>query len=116
MPPGLTEAARVFVTNHTDQTVSDIDAANIKVIATIPLGGATRVGGVAVNPVSGLVYVTLQDEHAVAVIDGITNRFLWHIPVGRFPTGVGIEPELNRIYSDDECPHIACAHQSTCWY
>jgi YVTN family beta-propeller protein len=75
----------VYVTNAASDTVSVIDTATKKVVATVPVGE---------NPFS--VAVTSDGKHAyvtnVSVIDTASNTVAVTVPVGSHPVGVGIVP------------------------
>jgi len=81
---------------NADGTISVIDTATQHVVATYPLGG---VGGmIASNPVSGLMYVTLPGQDAVAVFNPATGQVLATIPVGSDPRDIAVDAKNNRIY------------------
>ena len=54
--------------------------------------------GVAVNPVTDMIYVTNYDSNTTSVIDGKTNNVIHTLPVGDYPTGVAVNPDTNMIY------------------
>jgi uncharacterized repeat protein (TIGR01451 family) len=88
-------------------TGNDIDIAAIPGpawVATLDLPGAVSAGeeGIAVNPVTGRVYVTdgagdqlfvLQDSTTPAQISLVAT-----VPVGDNPQGVGVNVETNKVY------------------
>src|SRR5690606_21909227 len=55
--------------------------------------------GVAVNPVTNLVYVANSLDDTVTVIDGSTNEVIEAVTVGNGPYGVAVNPNTNRIYA-----------------
>ncbi|QRP45437.1 YncE family protein [Amycolatopsis sp. FDAARGOS 1241] len=79
-------------------------------VATAALAGSARaeqvrvvdVGGaltaVAVNPVTGLVYVTDSNSGTVAVLDPNAGRVITLIPVGGKPSDVAVDSAANRVY------------------
>lgn len=54
--------------------------------------------GIAVNPVTGLVYVANMGAGTVAVLDGATERLVTTIAVGPAPTGIDVNPRTNQVY------------------
>ncbi|WP_072498642.1 YncE family protein, partial [Mycobacterium tuberculosis] len=53
----------------------------------------------AVNPVTGLVFVTNFDSNTVSVIDPTTNTVTGSpITVGTAPTGVAVNPVTGEVY------------------
>jgi YVTN family beta-propeller protein len=69
-----------------------------KVIATVRSAGP--IGDIEVNVSTNRVYFVNPDTEAgtIGVLDGITNRIIARINVGRLPTQLGINPQTNRIY------------------
>jgi YVTN family beta-propeller protein len=53
---------------------------------------------VAVNPLSGDVYVTNFSDGTVSVISGRTGTVTATIPVGNGPVGVAVNPPAGAIY------------------
>jgi YVTN family beta-propeller protein len=73
------------------------------VAATIALGGPdpdTFSGpfGVDVNPATDVVYVSVQDQDLVAVIDGSTNTLTTTIPVAGSPYGLAVDAPTGNVY------------------
>ena|GEM_PF-1176489 len=66
-------------------------------IATIPVGNFPY--GVAVNPITNMVYVTNQGSNSVSVIDGKTNSVVSTIPIGSIPYDLAVNPITNKIYA-----------------
>jgi YVTN family beta-propeller protein len=86
--------------NLLDNTVSLIDGASNRVVATIPVGSEPV--SVGVNPTTNRIYVTNSNSSTMSVIDGASNRVVATIPVGTDPSGVGVNPTTNRIYVANE--------------
>ncbi len=91
---------RVYVANGLDGTVSVIDGAENSVVATVPLPKGTAAEGIAVNPVTGLVYAIglLSSGSTLSVIDESTNQVTTSIAVGSEPEQVAVNPTTNRVY------------------
>jgi YVTN family beta-propeller protein len=70
-----------------------------KVTATVPVGDGPF--GVAVNPISGRVYVANRDDDSVSVIDPLTNTVAATVPVGRGPIGAAVNPLTSQVYVAD---------------
>jgi YVTN family beta-propeller protein len=95
------DGSRLYVTNNQDFTVSVIDTqagAIGAVIATLQAGHG--VSGVAVNPISGKVYVTRAGYNGedVLVFDPVTYALTKIIPVGAGPNGLGVTPDGSQLY------------------
>jgi YVTN family beta-propeller protein len=102
------DGTHAFVTNQFDNTVSVIDTANNKVVATIPVGSFAT--GVAITPAGThptepvdrrhptSAYVTNQLDGTVSVIDTANNTVVATIPVQVDPSGVAITPDGTRAY------------------
>jgi YVTN family beta-propeller protein len=65
-------------------------------VRVVDVGGAPS--AVAVNPVTGLVYVTDPASGTVAVLDPGSARLVAVIPVGGAPSDVAVDPAANRLY------------------
>src|SRR3989442_10814427 len=71
-------------------SVSVIDTASYKVVATIPVGQYPA--GVAITPNGAFAYVANFDSNNVSVIDTATNAVVATVPVGIGPLGVAVAP------------------------
>ncbi len=67
-------------------TVSKIDLATRKVVATIKTGKGSH--GVVTSPDNKLVYVTNMYDNTVSVIDNTTNKVIATVKVGKTPNGI----------------------------
>ncbi|MFF4592662.1 YncE family protein [Amycolatopsis sp. NPDC001319] len=65
-------------------------------VSVVDVGG--RLTAVAVNPVTGLVYVTDSNSGSVAVIDPAAGRVTTIITVGGKPSDVAVDSAANRVY------------------
>ncbi len=54
--------------------------------------------GVAVNPVTNLIYVSNYNDQTVSVIDGTQNTITATIPVPGYPAGIGVNSATDTIY------------------
>jgi YVTN family beta-propeller protein len=82
-----------YVTNESDNTVSVIDMATNKVVATVPVGSNPY--GVAVTPDGKHAYVANDSSNTVSVIDRATNTVEATITVGTEPVGAAVTPDGN---------------------
>ena len=78
----------VFISNGKDGTVSAIDTATNKVVATIPVG--KRPWNMAITPDGKKLYVANGRSNSVTVIDAESNKVLKEVAVGELPWGVVI--------------------------
>jgi YVTN family beta-propeller protein len=87
---------RAFVTNAGDNTVSVVDLAARKLIATIGTGRYPH--GLRMSPDGREVYVANVQDGTVSVIDTDRLTELARIPVGTTPVQVGFTPDGSRVY------------------
>jgi YVTN family beta-propeller protein len=97
-----------YVTNVDDNTVSVINTANNKVVATISVGGFPD--AVATTPDGTHAYVTNAFDSNVSVIDTASNTVVATISVGSSPNGVAITPNGTQRYEDDDRRHPPLAY------
>jgi YVTN family beta-propeller protein len=87
---------RAFVTNGGDNTVSVVDLAARKLIATIGTGGYPH--GLRISPDGRELYVANVQGGTVSVIDAKGLTELARIPVGDTPVQVAFTPDGRRVY------------------
>jgi YVTN family beta-propeller protein len=88
------DGTKIYVMNSDSSTISVIDAATNKVIATIPLGqNSSRV---AASPDGTKMYIL--DINGISVIDTATNTLTVTIPVKGFLNGIAVAPDGSKIY------------------
>ena len=85
-----------YVANPHTSTVSAIDIASNKVVATIADGGYPW--GLAITPDGSRVYVTDTVSNAAVAIDTASNKVIAEVAVGNNPIGVAISPDGGRAY------------------
>jgi YVTN family beta-propeller protein len=54
--------------------------------------------GVAVNPITNMIYVANYDSKSISVINGVTNRLVTDIPTGSTAARIAVNPNTNKIY------------------
>jgi YVTN family beta-propeller protein len=54
--------------------------------------------GIAVNPITNIIYVTNFKSNSVSVINGSTNSLLHVISIGEKPVGISVNPITNLVY------------------
>ncbi|MBI3607131.1 MAG: beta-propeller fold lactonase family protein [Nitrospirae bacterium] len=95
---------RVYVVNQDSNSVSVIDATNLKVIAGVPTGSNPR--SVNVDPQGRYFYVTVlftrDSDDLVQVFDVRTNALLTSVIVGHQPADVVPDPAGTRLYVSSE--------------
>ncbi|MGB9926845.1 MAG: PKD domain-containing protein [Methanosarcina sp.] len=95
------DGTRAYITNsnYKDRgTVSVIDTARNKVIATIDIGYKYGPCGIAVTPDGKKLFVADRDINGVSVIDTATNTVTATISVGIGPLGVAASPDGKKVY------------------
>jgi YVTN family beta-propeller protein len=89
-----------YVTNGISDTVSVVNLAQRRVVATIPVGTEPR--GCALTPNGVLLYVANHTEGTVAIID-TASRTLWaKVNVGRNPTAIAITDDGDNVDADEK--------------
>jgi YVTN family beta-propeller protein len=86
----------IWAWNHTGKSATAIDAATGRVTATVPLAGVAESGGVD----GDRVFVNIEDEDSIDVIDTHTRRVVAHWPVApaERPTGMAVDAAAHRIF------------------
>src|SRR5882724_637795 len=84
-------------------SVSVIDTATYKVVATIPVG--LYPAGVAISPNGAFAYVANFNSNSVSVIDTATNTVTATVTVGTNPLGVAITPNGAFTYVTNYTSH-----------
>ena len=93
-PAFAAPAAKAYVANFKDNTVSVIDTEAGKVIATLPVAAGPH--GMAITQDGGTVYVGGDASSSVDVIDTAIDKVVKTINVGKAPNGVALTPD-NRL-------------------
>ncbi|MFC1806295.1 YncE family protein, partial [Planctomycetota bacterium] len=86
-----------YVTNHTADSVSVIDAASGKVAAEVPVGRGPT--GIAASADGKWVYVANTRDHSVSVVNCQTRKAVAAISCGFEPTGVALSRDGGRLYT-----------------
>ena len=86
----------VYVVNHGDDTITTIDGANHRIIATIKVGKSPQ--GIAVDSKSNRIYVANVHGHSVTLIDGARNVATKTFPVGKNPYALAVDESTGRLY------------------
>jgi YVTN family beta-propeller protein len=86
--------------NTASCNIAVINGNNDKVVANIPIASGSFIGlqGLAVNPVTNLIYASDADNSQYIVIDGKTNTIVTQVAVFTQPSGIAVNPKTNRIY------------------
>ena len=88
----------MYAFNHSGASATVIDAASEKVVATVPLGGAVETG--QSDGSLGRVYVNVEDQDNVDVIDTSNHTVIAHWPIAPASSGTGmaIDPATHRLF------------------
>jgi YVTN family beta-propeller protein len=81
------------------ESVVELDASGGR-LAGIALGGSPE--GVAVRPDGGAVYVTMEDDNQIAVIDPASGKLTAHIATASRPRSIAFSPDGSRAFVTDE--------------
>jgi YVTN family beta-propeller protein len=86
---------RVYVADWQSSSLTVIDGATDKIIASIPV--VQRPDGVVVNPSTNQTYVTSYNSRGISVIDDATNTLAYTIDAPG-SVAIAVNPVTNRIY------------------
>jgi len=107
-------APKIYVGNFADNTVSAIDAAAGKVVATIPV--VTGPHGIVISPDGRTVYVTGDGSSALSVIDTASDSVVKTVDVGKAPNGAALTADgktlLVTVYGEDRLALVDTATQA----
>jgi len=96
-------APKAYVGNFADSTVSVIDTATNRVVATVPVAAGPH--GMAMSADGQKVYVTGDGSSAMSIIDTATDKVSKTVDVGKTPNGVALTPDgkllLVAVYGED---------------
>jgi YVTN family beta-propeller protein len=81
------------------ESVIELDASGGR-LASVALGGSPE--GVAVRPDGGAVYVTMEDDAKIAVIDPKAGKVTAQIPTAGRPRSIAFSADGSRAYVTDE--------------
>jgi YVTN family beta-propeller protein len=113
-PATAKQAAKAYVGNFKDNTVSVIDTAAGKVVATIPVAAGPH--GMGISADGRWLYVTSDGSSTLSVIDTATDRVARTIEVGKTPNGVALTPDgrllLVAVYGEDRIAFVDTATQA----
>src|SRR5579862_3300184 len=97
-------APKAYVGNFADNTVSAIDTASGKVVATIPV--ATGPHGMALSADGKTLYVSGDGSSSLSVIDTASDKVKSTVEVGKAPNGVTLTRDgktlLVTVYAEDK--------------
>lgn len=109
--PAFAAGAKAYVGNFKDNSVSVIDTAAGRVIATVPV--AAGPDGIAVARDNAQVFVSGSSASSLSVIDAASDQVLRTIAVGKGPQGLALTPDgswlLVAVNGDDRVAFINTA-------
>ena len=109
--PALAAGPKAYVGNFKDSTVSVIDTAAERVVATVPV--AAGPDGIVVAPGGRSVFVSGSGASAVSEIDAATDRVARSIEVGKGPQGLAMTTDgkwlLVAVNGDDRVAFVDTA-------
>jgi YVTN family beta-propeller protein len=108
------QSTKAYVGNFKDNTVSVIDTAVGKVVATVPV--ATGPHGMAITQDGRTVYVSGDGSSSLDVIDTATDKVVKTIDVGKAPNGLALTPDdrllVVTVYGDNRIAFIDTSSQA----
>jgi YVTN family beta-propeller protein len=89
---------RVLTCNGGSQDITAIDAATLKVVGTLPIGGKPET---AMSDGKGRTFVNLEDKSSIAVFDSKTMKLetTWPLAPCEEPTGLDIDRKNKRVFA-----------------
>src|SRR5665213_188159 len=90
---------RIYVLSHRQPNVTVIDPKDGSIAGTIDLGGAPEQGASDEN---GHVYIDLEDQDSIAVVDSKTLKVTAHYPLqgkGGGPAGLGLDAKNHILFA-----------------
>jgi YVTN family beta-propeller protein len=112
---GLAAAApKAYIGNFADNTVSVLDTASAKIVATIPVAQGPH--GMAMSRDGRTVFVTGDGSSSMSVIDTATDKVVKTLEVGKSPNGLSLTPDgkllLVTVYGEDRIDFVDAATQA----
>ncbi|HZD39528.1 MAG TPA: cytochrome D1 domain-containing protein [Terriglobales bacterium] len=108
------QTPKAYVGNFKDSTVSVIDTAADKVVATVPVAPGPH--GMAMTQDGHTLYVSGDRSSSVDVIDTRTDKVVKTIHVGKAPNGMALTPDdrllLVAVYDENRIAFIDTATRS----
>jgi YVTN family beta-propeller protein len=115
IPPAYAApAAKAYVANFKDNTVSVIDTGAGEVVATVPVAAGPH--GMAITKDGRMVYVSGDGSSSVDVIDTAIDKVVKTINVGKAPNGVALTPDnrllLVAVYDENRVAFVDTSTQT----
>ncbi len=108
------QTAKAYVANFKDNTVSVIDTAAGKVVATVQVAAGPH--GMAITQDGRAVYVSGDGSSSVDVIDTATDKVVKTINVGKAPNGIALTSDdrllLVTVYGEERIAFIDTSTQA----
>jgi YVTN family beta-propeller protein len=110
-----TAAPKAYVGNFADSTVSVLDTAAGKIVATIAVAEGPH--GMAITKDGRTVYVAGDGSSSLSVIDTAADKVVKTVEVGKAPNGIALTPDdkllLVTVYGEDRVTFLDSATQAT---
>jgi len=87
----------IYVVNHEDDTVTVIDGARGKALATVKVGKKPH--GIVVDAKANRIYVANVHSDSVSVIDGARNAAIGTLRTGKNPYALAVNDKTARLYA-----------------
>ena len=108
------QTAKAYAANFKDNTVSVIDTAAGKLVATVQVAAGPH--GMAITQDGRTVYVSGDGSSSIDVIDTATDKVVKTINVGKAPNGVALTPDdrllVVTVYGEDRIAFIDTSTQT----
>jgi len=94
----LSQVHQLYTFNGSSHDVTVFEVPSMRIVATVPVGGRPES---AVHDGAGRVYVNLEDQNVIGVIDVATRKLVARWPLGHCeePTGLALDRLHARLFS-----------------
>jgi YVTN family beta-propeller protein len=96
-------AGEALTTNQPADTLSFVDLAAMKEVATVKIGG--KPAGIALSPDKMKAYVTAPDSKELVEVDAVSHAVTRRVTLGGGPLGIAAHPKLPEVYVADWYSH-----------
>lgn len=102
-PQSAAMAGEALTTNQPADSLSFVDLATMKEVASIEIGG--KPAGIALSPDKTKAYVTAPDSKELVEVDAVSRAVTRRLMLGGGPLGIAAHPDLPEVYVADWYSH-----------
>jgi len=90
------DGKRVYIANYNDNSVSLVDAKNLKEVGRFKTG--YKPSKIIVHPSLKWVFVSNEGSNTISMIDTLQSKILYNIQTSEGPTYMAVNPEGTKLY------------------